>query len=316
MAESLAKFIAELADVARISHYANEIHAIVLPEYALSYPVFHLLQERLRDQFAQLELFVSGLSQDQTLRKGNFVAVSTFGDVIENKRRIPTVYTTIREKHHRWRLDGSQIRAYGLEGVLNTGIEWWEDIDLMSRRVDFSVFRQTSTLSVMICEDLARVDPCQELLRAVGPNLVFALLMDGPQLPTRWPARYATILSEDPGCSVLTLTSRALMTLQHHNKRQRSKCDEDRVIGLWRDDGQPAPVPIICPNDCHGVWLRVFGLQVTDLSFDGRDDGSALSWRYAEQKPLALDAVDTRYGPLLGRQDRALRTGEPWDRGP
>jgi hypothetical protein len=37
--------------------------------------------------------------------------------------------------------------------------------------------------------------------------LLIALLMDGPQLKSRWSGRYAGVLAEDPGSSVLTLTS-------------------------------------------------------------------------------------------------------------
>ena len=47
--------------------------------------------------------------------------------------------------------------------------------------------------AVLICEDLARQEPAAELIRAVGSNLVIALLMDGPQLNNRWPARYAAV---------------------------------------------------------------------------------------------------------------------------
>ena len=43
-------------------------------------------------------------------------------------------------------------------------------------------------------------------MHAIGPNLVFTLLMNGPQLKTRWPARYAKILADDPGSSVLSIT--------------------------------------------------------------------------------------------------------------
>ncbi len=58
-------------------------------------------------------------------------------------------------------------------------------------------------LTAMVGENPARVDPCQELIRSIGPNLIVALLMDGPKLSTRWPARYTTVSAEDPGCSVL-----------------------------------------------------------------------------------------------------------------
>jgi hypothetical protein len=92
------------------------------------------------------------------------------------------------------------------------------------------------TWSVLICEDLARQDPAADLIRAVGPNLLIALLMDGPQLRGRWPSRYASVLAEDPGTSVLTLTSlgmaeRSRPIFQETGQRAESI----RAIALWRD---------------------------------------------------------------------------------
>ncbi len=49
--------------------------------------------------------------------------------------------------------------------------------------------------------------PLRTVIRSVGPNLVIVLLMDGPQLVRRWPGKYATVLSDDPGSAVLTVTS-------------------------------------------------------------------------------------------------------------
>lgn len=86
-------------------------------------------------------------------------------------------------------------------------------------------------MSVVICEDLARPDPVGDLLRAVGPNLVIALLMDGPQIKERWSARYATTLAEDPGFSVLSLTSAGMSKLS----RPSSGVNRSKVIGLWKD---------------------------------------------------------------------------------
>src|SRR6056297_117169 len=68
---------------------------------------------------------------------------------------------TQREKHHRWKLDRHQILDYGLEGFLNPPYQWWENIDLLNRRVDFAVVWAGTVISAMICEDLAWVDPCQ-----------------------------------------------------------------------------------------------------------------------------------------------------------
>jgi hypothetical protein len=109
-------------------------------------------------------------------------------------------------KHHRWKLDRSQIEQYELTR-LDTCKSWWEHIDLSSREFMFCSLGKGRVISVLVCEDLARPDPVGDLIRAVAPNLVIALLMDGPQLKTRWPARYAASLASDPGSSVLSVTS-------------------------------------------------------------------------------------------------------------
>ena len=306
--DGLAAFIEDLAGVAINQHYASRIDAIVFPELALNYTVFQGLQRELSRRLPQLELIITGLSDNgpsdsDTYRQGNFVGVSRC-------RRSPTsAFTTIREKHHRWCLDSPQIKAYGLGGVLNPELTWWEDIDLLSRRVDFTAFRKNSVLAAMICEDLARVDPCQEVIRSIGPNIVVALLMDAPQLPTRWPARYATVLAEDPGSSVLTLTSRGLMTHQHHelDGKHRSQDASDRVIALWRDNYHGYPIPLSCPSEAHGIWLKLWSAPVAASSLDGRENHSGVRWTYAQHHSLSTPRSDSVYEALLGQEDKNLR---------
>ena len=139
----------------------------------------------------------------------------------------------------------------------------------------------------MICEDLARSDPCHEVLRSIGCNLVIALLMDGPQLPTRWPARYATNLADDPGSSVLTLSSRALIE-RSNNGREHA----DWTVALWKDD-RGKTTKIGCPPDKHGVVLMLNAERVTEMSLDGRANDDAYAWRLrADPRPIALDADD------------------------
>jgi hypothetical protein len=205
-------------------------------------------------------------------------------------------------------LDRGQLDAYRLAGALNPKLNWWERIDLLSRRVDFTAFRERSVLAAMICEDLARVDPCQALLRSVGPNLVVALLMDAPQRTDRWPARYATVLAEDPGCAVLTFTSRALMTRQHLEAVHPSKDGKDRIIGLWKDDFHGKPEPLHCPIDCQAVWLKLWSSGVTDFTLDGREDPHGRSWVYGKHVPIKIDRAHDRYPEIMGQADaRACR---------
>src|SRR6202000_1078706 len=116
------------------------------------------------------------------------------------------------------------------------------------------------TFATMICEDLARVDPAHAVLRSVAPSLVFVLLMDGPQMPARWSARYATVLAEDPGSSVLTLTSTALLGSATRTGRYRAS----RYVALWKqDDG--GPVTIELPLDHHGIVLTLSGYRATEF---------------------------------------------------
>lgn len=279
--QRLEIFICNLVSEATKKLSARSIDVIVLPELAINSAVYEELLIRLLQRLPKLELFVAGVSDFED-RKGNYVAVTALSELED----FP--FTVVREKHHRWKLDYRQISDYALTSALNPKFEWWEDIELLSRRVDFTAFRRRSVLAAMICEDLARVDPCQELLRAIGPNLVIALLMDAPQLPVRWPGRYATILAEDPGCSVLTLTSKALMQRQHRRGSPKSNGPDDRVIGLWRDDFHRENKPLCCPDGHYGVWLKLWSAQSMDTTIDGRINNKGKTWIYGGHKPIEL----------------------------
>jgi len=133
-------------------------------------------------------------------------------------------------KHHRWCLDESQIRQYHLCRSLDPARQWWEAIDLPERRVHLLDVGGGATVAPLICEDLARLDEVADALRRIGPTLVIALLLDGPQLAGRWPARYATILADEPGSAVLTLTSFGMVARSQPPGTKRS-----RVVALWND---------------------------------------------------------------------------------
>src|SRR6185436_9889999 len=105
-----------------------------------------------------------------------------------------------------WRLTRTQVKQYQLGGSLLSKKEWWEGTKLVSRKVTFINVGENLTICPLICEDLARQEPIADLIRTVGPSLVITILMDGPQKRERWSARYASVLSEDPGSAVITLT--------------------------------------------------------------------------------------------------------------
>jgi hypothetical protein len=173
-----------------------------------------------------------------------------------------------QDKHHRWRLDKRQIVQYGLGSCLDVASNWWEHISIGSRDLYFVVLDNWLTVCPLICEDLARQDPIGELVRSVGPNLVIALLMDGPQLPSRWPARYATVLADDPGSSVLTLTSIGMAELSRPPNVQGGS----RAVALWKDAKSGEAVSIELPPNMEGVILSLSKKLVKEYTADGRDD--------------------------------------------
>lgn len=136
----------------------------------------------------------------------------------------------VQAKHHRWCLDGPQIRQYHLCRSLAPDRQWWEGIDLEQRAVHILDVGGGALTAPLICEDLARLDEVSDVLRRIGPSLVIALLLDGPQLAQRWPCRYASVLTDDPGSAVLTLSSLGMVTRSRPPGRPPS-----RAVALWND---------------------------------------------------------------------------------
>ena len=176
----------------------------------------------------------------------------------------------IQKKHHPWKLDAAQVVQYGLGGVLTPSRAWWEYADFADRQLSFVSLTADVVLSVLVCEDLARPDPVANIVRAVGPNLVIALLMDGPQTRERWAARYATVLADDPGCSVLSLTSLGMSNLS----RPQSGPNRSRVIAMWKDAISGAATEIEMPLQCDAIALSLSIQYREEFTADGRGDGS------------------------------------------
>ncbi len=190
-----------------------------------------------------------------------------------------------QSKHHRWLFDSEQAKSYGISHFKRARL--WENVKIENRKLHFVVLREKFLFSYIICEDLARQEPAARLIRAVGPNLLIALLLDGPQLETRWPARYATVLADDPGCSVLTVTSAGMVSLSNEiffeKKRSEAKNigkeltrgeeDEIRrklVVGLWKDSSKSEPVKITISPDDDAVLLKLELKKVKQQTLDGR----------------------------------------------
>jgi len=234
------------------------VHAVVLPEGALSEEMARHVAIQLRDD-ANIELFISGVTSDEGGKPRNRTYSAIFND-----GKLVAEWT--QSKHHRWKLDEQQVRRYHLGHVLGQRSSWWESIDVSRRECCFYVFRHGASLAVLICEDLARIDPVQNVVRAVGPNLVIALLMDGPQLERRWPGRYATVLADDPGSAVLTLTSVGLIRRSNMPSEQGSQ-----QIALWKEPTGMAR-ELELPAGCHALLLTLSPGREENVTADGRSD--------------------------------------------
>jgi hypothetical protein len=134
-----------------------------------------------------------------------------------------------QHKHHRWRLDGRQIDQYNLGGALQPSMHWWEAVAIPRRSLQI-IDMGSMTLVPLVCEDLARREPVSDLVRSIGASLVVALLLDGPQLGSRWTARYASVLADDPGSAVCTLTSSGMV-----RRCRPPGCQPSRIVAMWKD---------------------------------------------------------------------------------
>jgi hypothetical protein len=273
-----ANFAARLEEAFKKAQaHAEEIHAVIFPELALSVDEFRIAEKFVFDKRALLMAGVRVKDGELDCIRGRNSWIFQVGGLLEaasalTQEDISTPQYRVRQsKHHRWCLDRSQILQYQLGGRLPASKDCWELTDVTDRQVEFFTIDSWLTWAVLICEDLARQDPVAEVIRSVGPNMVVALLMDGPQIKERWPSRYASVLAEDPGSSVLTITSLGMSLRTQGANREK---DRSRVIALWRDTSFGAREIELGPDHDACVLSLVCKTKV-EYSADGRSDGGA-----------------------------------------
>jgi hypothetical protein len=104
-------------------------------------------------------------------------------------------------------------------------------------------------------------------MNAIGPNLVIALLMDGPQFESRWSGRYATSLAEDPGSAVLTITSSGMIARSFMPGEMI-----DYAIALWKEPGGQA-ISLRLPREDQALLLSLTTSWVEQHTLDRRSCG-------------------------------------------
>jgi len=271
---------------------ADQIHGIVFPELSLTMAQYEEVEKIAVRRNA---LIVAGVRDTGSKASQNMpvnacviqpIGLTTAREKASELEEQLDVLRRYQLKHHRWCLDRGQILQYGLGSRLPASRDCWERIFIGPRHINFVTLGSWLTTCVLICEDLARQDPVTEVIRAVGPNLVFALLMDGPQLRNRWPSRYASVLAEDPGCSVLSLTSLGMACRSRFGDLPSSTPEKTRTIGLWRD-AIYGEREISLPEKHDACVLSLVCKTEQEFTIDGRGDNYNASFPvYAGIVPL------------------------------
>lgn len=217
-----------------------------------------------------------------------------------------------QHKHHRWCLDGRQINQYHLGGALAPTMRWWEAVSIPRRSLQI-IDQGAVTIAPLLCEDLARLEPVADLLRSIGPSLVLTLLLDGPQLASRWTARYASVLADDPGSAVCTLTSYGMV-----QRCRPPGCEPSRVVALWKDPSGDL-TEIELEDGADAVLIATCVTTSDSFTADGRRHaGTTSTLELAAFRSLraqrggpcddapptgARDGADERWLPPLGESE-------------
>jgi hypothetical protein len=262
----IEKFIELVKKARRIS---DGVDMVVLPETALTELQLQQLETALDDDAdlgdEEEPVIVAGVRSDTIpgdfgINRVVFSYLNVFGD----RERF------FQSKHHRWALDESQILNYDLGEQLNPAKRWWEAIELSERSLYLLAITDWLMLCPLVCEDLARQEPLSRILRAVGPTLVITLLLDGPQLVQRWPHRYAGVLSDDPGSSVLTVTPLGMAM-----RSSPPGCEPRPVVASWKDAFHGYREISLNPGK-EALLLSLAPRPLRQWTADGRDSAAAV----------------------------------------
>ncbi|HEX8894746.1 MAG TPA: hypothetical protein VF783_15565, partial [Terriglobales bacterium] len=247
----------------------DSVDVVILPESAVDESEINDLEAVLaRDGVGMLITGVRQESPKTGRLPGNWVHIG-FDPSLEKGRPFQISeaeewFHVRQNKHHRWSLEERQINQYHLGGALHPYVRWWERTDVPRRAVQLMELGDELTLVSLVCEDLAENDNVAEIIRAVGPTVVVTPLLDGPQLGSRWAARYASVLADDPGSAVLTLTSFGMVQRSRPHGR-----DFVPAVALWKDPVRGMrEIPL--EAGAQAILLTVCGGVSTRRTADGR----------------------------------------------
>ena len=103
----------------------------------------------------------------------------------------------------------------------------------------------------------------------VERSVPFYEALFGTQPEKRRPGRYATVLAEDPGSAVLTVTSLGMVM-----RSAMPGENPNRTIALWKEPNGKAH-ELALPKGDHALLLSLTSKLVEQFTLDGRGDGKA-----------------------------------------
>lgn len=265
----------------------NEVDMLIFPEMSLSEKQYNYLLNKFSKTYSKFEtkdlehhngmqhclklpIVVAGVLHQATQDEDTPMLT------MHNEVRMAVFfcgkwYDITQRKHHRWQLDRNQIIQYGLEGYFSADERWFELCSVMQRRLTILAPNGWMSLTALICEDLARQEPVAEVLRGIGPTLLTALLSDGPQVNTRWSARYASVLADDPGTAVLSLTSKGMALRSQKSDGSLTKPEDPLAVGLWKDMVKGWKV-LNLEKDKNALMFTISSKFEKEYTLDGRSD--------------------------------------------
>jgi hypothetical protein len=261
--------------LASASEHVDRVDVVVAPESSVPHELLPQLEAALSQR--GVAMLVAGMRDRPDPETGLASNWVHFG-----LSRNGSWWRYRQDKHHRWSLDQSQIEQYHLTQMLDPRVRWWEAIEI--RRRSLQIFEGDDGLAIasLLCEDIAQIDDAAQLIRAVGPTLVIALLLDGPQLASRWTGRYASLLADDPGSAVLTLTSHGMAT-----GARPAGAEPSTAVALWTDSTRRRPQEINLEPGAQGLLLRLETGRAIRRAADGREpELNAADIRLAEVDQL------------------------------
>lgn len=284
-----ASLVTELVD--RVRADGQRVDGIVFPEASLTHKEHERVVKAARA--AKVNFVLAGV-RGQQLNRAVLTAPQT-----------QTRWQYAQDKHHRWCLERNQLQQYGFD--LPSDRVWWENIHIPEREICFVSVTDWLTMCHVVCEDLARLDPVDQVIRAVGPNLLVALLQDGPQIAPRWANRFASVYADDPGCSVLILTSLGMATrCRRVDSKPAGRASEpSRVVGRWID--KKGAHELVLPKGSQGIYLQLRPYLDEEFTADGRSDRqSSAHLERTSHWPVAVNHVK----PLTRRRKTVPTSGD------